>query len=168
MRVRIKFPLIVATLFFKLAWGVLGTSSLAFMGQPHSGVITPPGDFLLAEASQTKNSAYWICTREGLSEAEGWVLKELYSLIPGSPRPSVVEIRRHVRTAIEALGGRIAFEGRCVEMDDTGDPRASHVILTGLLPTAWGDLHMEVWPWEEGEALHCQITFILENPRPSP
>ncbi len=149
-------------------WCIAGTLTFEFMSEPQVGVIAPPGDFLLAQASQTNNSAYRICSPGGLLEPRGWVRKELHTLIAGSPRPSVTEIRRHLRKSMEALGGRILFEGRCVEMDSLGDSKANHVILTALVPTPWGDLHVEVWPWEEGEALHCQITFILGDPMPPP
>lgn len=155
-------------LFLQLTWWFGVNCSSAFGSQPEEGTIGPPGHFFLAEVTQANKSAYWICSQEGLRNSRGWVRRELHTLIPGSPRPSVVEIRRHVRATIEALGGRIDFEGRCVEMDSLGDPRANHVILTGLVPTPWGDLYLELWPWEEGEALHCQMTFVLEDPMPSP
>lgn len=154
------------TLFLAITWCVAGTPFFEFVSEPQAGAIVPPGDFLLAAVSQSNNSAYKICSPEGLLEPRGWVRRELHTLIPGSPRPSVAEVRRHLGIRIEALGGKILFEGRCVEMDSIHDPRAAHVILTGLLPTPWGDLNIEVWPWEEGEALHCQISFILEDPMP--
>lgn len=161
-----KLSILSMTLFLAIKWCLAGTLSFEFVSEPQAGAIVPPGDFLLAEASQSNNSAYKTCSQEGLLETRGWVRKELYTLIPGSPRPSVAEIRRHLRKTIEALGGRIVFEGRCAEMDSIQDPRAAHVILIGLLPTPWGKLSIEVWPWEEGEALHCQISFILEDPMP--
>jgi len=159
---------ILSMALFINTWCIAGTLSFGFMSEPQAGVIAPPGDFLLAQASQTKDSAYRICSPEGLLEPRGWVRKELHTLIAGSPRPSVVEIRRNLRKSMEALGGRILFEGRCVELDSLGDSKANHVILTGLVPTPWGDLHVEVWPWEEGEALHCQITLVLTDPMPPP
>ncbi len=154
----------VATLFFKIGLYIGASFSFALTSLPQEGPLTPPGDFILEEVSQKSTASYLFCSHRGLLEPRGWLRREIHSLRPGAPRPSVVELRRHLKAAVQSLGGQVTFEGRCVELDSLGDPRASHVILTGILPTPWGQLHVEIWPWEEGQELHCAITFLLEQP----
>jgi len=133
------------------------------MPDPQKGSLTPPGEFVLREVIQLSGASYEFCSQEGLFSPRGWLRKETHRLRPGAPRPSVVELRRHLKAAVQSLGGQVTFEGRCVELDSPGDPRASHVILTGIVPTPWGQLHVEVWPWEEGEELQCIVTSLLEE-----
>ncbi|MEJ5378173.1 MAG: hypothetical protein WHX93_16475 [bacterium] len=140
-----------------------GSLCLGLMGEPQGGCLRPPGDFFLAEVSQSKNTDYIMCSQEGLFQPKGWLRRESYVLLEGAPRPSVVGIRRHLKRCMEALGGMVVFEGRCAPMDSTADLRANDVILTGLIPTPWGNLYLEVWPWEQGESVNCQVTFILED-----
>lgn len=136
----------------------------ALSQEPEAGALLPPGNFLPAKEEQLNRGSYTFCSERGLLRVQGWLRKQVYRLQPGAPRPSVVDIRRHLSGILQRLGARALFEGRCVEMDPS-DPRADHVILTGLIPTAWGDLYVEVWPWEEGEELHCQITLVQEEPQ---
>ncbi len=140
-----------------------GSLCLGLMGEPQGGCLRPPGDFFLAEVSQSKNTNYIMCSQEGLFQPKGWLRKELYNLRDGAPRTGLVEIRRQIKRCMEALGGMVVFEGRCAPMDSTGDPRANDVIFTGLIPTPWGNLYLEAWPWEQGESVNCQMTFILED-----
>lgn len=93
---------------------------------------------------------------------------ELYRLQLGAPRPSVVEMRRHLREALEQLGAEEIWEARCPELETSSDPRADHVLLTGRLPSPWGNLLLEAWPWEEGDELYCRITWVGEDPNEMP
>lgn len=159
--------LISALMLLVLGWqgAFQWLMSSALSQGPEAGALRPPGDFLPAMEEQSSRGNYTFCSDQGLVRVQGWLRKETHRLQPGAPRPSVVHIRRYLSGILQSLGARVLFEGRCVELDPTSDPRANHVILTGLMPTARGDLYVEVWPWEEGEELQCQITLVQEEPQ---